>query len=464
MTFRTRVAASAAIVVAIAVLLACGAAYKGSRDALIGSADTSLALAHPSVYFIGPTGQPTVDLDGAAGFGALVVGEDGLVISSQGYGALPTNDPMIKAVASGQSPSVFRTIHSANGTAYRELITPIPAGTYIRGAAVEPASTAALVLVESFQGVESQLHSLGVTLALLAAIGVLIAALFGWLAARAALIPLEQTTKDIEEVATTLDVSHRVDEGSNDELGRLRRAFNQLLEELELSEDSQRQLILDASHELRTPLTSLRANAQVLGRINELDPEDFSQLSDDMVTQVDELTRLVGDLTELTRGEHSVEEAQDLALDDLVGECSEIAETHARTKQIVVDFTSSPSTVHAKRNRLTRAIGNLLDNAIKFSPSGGTVSVSCSDGAVTVEDSGPGIDESDRPYIFDRFYRSSRDRGQPGSGLGLAIVAQVVNEAGGTIEAGHSESLGGARMVLRLPTTNGTTPKFSTVS
>jgi two-component system sensor histidine kinase MprB len=454
------VAASAAFVVAIAVLLACFAAYRGSRDALIGSADASLAGAYTHIYSGTP---PSVDPNVAPGFGMLLY-TSGKAFISYNMGTLPT-DAAIKQVASGQGHALFRTILTSDGRALRELIAPIPAGTILEQVTPDGheeniglfPSPAALVLVESFQGVEERLRSLGVDLALLAALGVLVAALFGWLAARAALIPLAQTTRDIEEIATTLDVSHRVDEGSNDELGRLRRAFNQLLEELELSQDSQRQLILDASHELRTPLTSLRANAQVLGRIDELGKEDVTQLSDDMVTQVDELTRLVGDLTELTRGEHSVEEAQDLDLDELVGECAEIAETHARTKHISIELTSAPSTVRVKRDRLTRAVGNLLDNAIKFSPEGSSVAVTCKDGAVIVDDSGPGIDDADLPYVFDRFYRSSRDRGQPGSGLGLAIVAQVVQEAGGTIEAARSETLGGARMVLRLPMPDGRT-------
>ena len=107
--------------------------------------------------------------------------------------------------------------------------------------------------------------------------------------------------------------------------------------------------------------------------------------------------------------------------------------------------------MRARRNRLARAVGNLLDNAIKFSPPGGTVSVASAAGEVVVEDQGPGIDEADLPRVFDRFYRSSRSRGLPGSGLGLAIVAQVANEAGGTVVASRSESLGGARLVLHLP-------------
>ena len=468
MNFRTRVAVIAAVVVAIAIVLACGAAYKGARDALVGSADPSLAQDYKLLFLQqgpgGPTAGPEIDTDVAVGFGWMIVGPTGANLHSQNAANVPIDSTITQLAAHG-GPALFRTVSTPSG-ALRELIVPIPAGTGVHQDG-RPygviATSAALVLVVPFRGTIERLHSLGLSLLLIAAFGVLVAALFGWLAARAALIPLTETTRDIEEIATTLDVSHRVAEGSNDELGRLRRAFNQLLEELEISQDSQRQLILDASHELRTPLTSLRANAQVLGRIDELGEDDVAQLSDDMVTQVDELTRLVGDLTELTRGEHSVEEAHDLDFDELVGECVEIAETHARTKQITINYISTPNTVHVKRNRLVRAVGNLLDNAIKFSPEGSAIEVTCEHGTVVVEDGGPGITEGDRPFVFDRFYRSPRDRGRPGSGLGLAIVAQVVNEAGGTVDAGSSESLGGARMSMRLPLAshNG---KFSSVS
>jgi len=462
-TFRTRVAAAIAVVVAVAVLLACAAAYKAARDALVGSADATLSQAYHLTYSAQPCESqlqgcaPRVTPAAVAGVGVMLIDQEGQFIPPFSVPNLAI-DSTIRQVAAGKAPLQFRTVTSRDGYLYRELLAPVPRGAlYLENENGQLSLqtlgiTTALVIVEPYQGVESRLRTLGVDLLYLAALGVLLAAVFGWLAARAALVPLADTTRQIEEVATTLDVSHRVEEGIDDELGRLRRAFNKLLAQVEQSWESQRQLILDASHELRTPLTSLRANAQVLARIDELGREDASQLSGDMVAQVDELTVLVGQLTELTQGEHSVEEPTSFDLTDLVTECTEIAETHARTKQVGFDLHVEACTVRAKRNRLARAVGNLLDNAIKFSPAGGTISVTCAAGAVTVEDQGPGIDAADLPRIFDRFYRSARSRGLPGSGLGLAIVAQVASEADGTVEASRSETLGGARMVLRLPT------------
>ena len=457
MSFRTRVSAAAAVVVAIAVALACFVSYRAARDALVGSADSSLSGAYQAMFSRSITGQLVMNPGDSPGFSMVFVTPSGQIFSPIGVKYLPI-DQTLTQVASGKQPAQFRTIYDSRGSALRELIEPLPTGTTVideYGAPVHFNTSLALVLLEPFQGIEDRLRSLGTDLLWLAVIGVFVAALFGWLAARAALVPLAETTSDIEQVATTLDVSHRMNEGSPDELGRLRRAFNRLLAALEVSQDAQRQLILDASHELRTPLTSLRANAQVLRRIEELEPHDVAQLSVDMVTQVDELTGLVGDLTELTRGEHTIEPATDFDLAELVSECAEIAETHARTKQVSVDVDTEACTVHASRERVTRAVGNLLDNAIKFSPSGGHVAVTCRNGTVTVDDDGPGIDEEDVPLVFDRFFRSAHARGLPGSGLGLAIVAQVTEGAGGSVTAARSTTLGGARFELRLPSPNG---------
>jgi len=142
-----------------------------------------------------------------------------------------------------------------------------------------------------------------------------------------------------------------------------------------------------------------------------------------------------------------------LHLDDLVQEAVDLARTHARTKDITIELTALPSTVVARRDRLARAINNLLGNAIKFAPVGGRVQVDVRHGTVRVEDNGPGIPEAEQVFIFDRFWRSPSARSMPGSGLGLAIVAQVASEAHGTIRVGSSDSLGGAAFTLEIPET-----------
>ena len=142
------------------------------------------------------------------------------------------------------------------------------------------------------------------------------------------------------------------------------------------------------------------------------------------------------------------EPPEELRLDQLVQEAVERARRHAPATDFAV--TTEPCVVSGSRARLARAVGNLLDNAVKWSPPGGPVEVSVSGGEVTVRDHGPGIADDDLPHVFDRFYRAPAARGLPGSGLGLAIVKHVADAHGGRVAAESAEG-GGARLRLSLP-------------
>ncbi|HLH27298.1 MAG TPA: HAMP domain-containing sensor histidine kinase, partial [Acidimicrobiales bacterium] len=291
-------------------------------------------------------------------------------------------------------------------------------------------------------------------------VGAALAAGLGFAVGRTLFRPLNSLTDTVEDLAETTDVSQRLDPGGHDELGRLRRAFNRLLAALESSRESQRQLVLDASHELRTPLTSLKTNLEVARRMDELTPEEREVLISDVLTQLDELTTLVGDLAELARGEQPSLETRPIRLDAVVMDAVEVATTHGRPRGIVFDTHLSPTWVQGSSGRVERAVDNLLDNALKWSPDGGVVEVSCAGGELVVRDHGPGVDESDVPYIFDRFYRAPSARGRPGSGLGLAIVAQVAREEGGTVTVDRAEG-GGARFRFSLPVVTAPHPAAS---
>ncbi len=127
-----------------------------------------------------------------------------------------------------------------------------------------------------------------------------------------------------------------------------------------------------------------------------------------------------------------------------------MATTHGRSRGVIFDTHVSPTWVQGSSGRVERAVDNLLDNALKWSPDGGVVEVTCANGVLVVRDHGPGVDESDVPYIFDRFYRAPGARGRPGSGLGLAIVAQVAREEGGTVTVDQAAG-GGALFRFSLP-------------
>ena len=300
-------------------------------------------------------------------------------------------------------------------------------------------------------GEVTELSHLVATLMLVAAGGLFLALVLGLFLARQALHPLEEVTDEIESVALTNDLQYRLAEGDEDELGRLRRVFNRLLSLRRKQPDAATPTRARRQSRVAHPLTSLRTNAQVLSRGKAFNPDELRQITDDMITQVDELAALVSDLGELARGERSEGELEVLRLDDSVDECVETARTYARLRDITIDVDLETSLVEARHDRLTRAISNLLTNAVKFTPVGGQIVVRSSNATVTVSDSGPGISEEDRQYVFDRFWRSPTARALPGSGLGLSIVAQVVAEVHGTVTVDRDPRLGGARFTITLP-------------
>jgi two-component system sensor histidine kinase MprB len=339
-----------------------------------------------------------------------------------------------------------------NGVPVREIVAPLGVGFLYRGRVVpeQLKHGGALELTTPLTGVNQELRHLAFALWVIVIGGVAIAVVLGLAVGRTALRPLNSLTDTVEELAETTDMSKRLDPGGLDELGRLRRAFNRLLLALDTSRESQRQLVLDASHELRTPLTSLRTNMEVARRLEELDPEEREILIGDVTTQMDELVALVGDMAELARGHQPELTAGPVRLDLIVLEAVDAATTHGRSRGVTFDAQVAPTWVSGSSSRIERAVDNLLDNALKWSPDGGVVEVACSHGILIVRDHGPGVNESDVAHIFDRFYRAPSARSRPGSGLGLAIVAQVARDEGGSVNVYQAEG-GGAVFRFSLP-------------
>jgi two-component system sensor histidine kinase MprB len=276
--------------------------------------------------------------------------------------------------------------------------------------------------------------------------GALAAGLLGRLAANAVLRPVRALAGAVREVRATRDLSQRIPVSGRDELASLAADFNAMLAALDESQQAQQQLIADASHELRTPLTAHRANIELLAR-QDLPVEQRQRVLGAAVRAMERLSALVGDLIEAARDGRSVDAREPLALDELVGAAVERAQH--RAPELRFESRLEPYRLVAARSRLERAIDNGLDNAIKWSPPGGTVEVRLADGTLTVRDHGPGIAEADLAHVFDRFYRAAAARALPGSGLGLAIVKQTVDDHGGSVTVANPDG-GGVLLTVRF--------------
>jgi two-component system sensor histidine kinase MprB len=451
MTFRGRLVLATTAAVLVVVVMASVATYLVAYNSLVGSADANLAGVIPT-NIAAQSGQVRIlNTCSSPGVCSQVV-YDGGTTNPEDPTVLPISPEAARSAASkGLAPDIYFSTTSG-GIDLRELVVALPPGFVYRGnnGNWQLNTGGALQVTTPLTGVNQELRHLALALWVIVIGGVAIAILLGLAVGRTALRPLNSLTDTVEELAETTDMSKRLDPGGLDELGRLRRAFNRLLLALDTSRESQRQLVLDASHELRTPLTSLRTNMEVARRLEELDPEERQVLISDVTTQMDELVALVGDMAELARGEQPELTAGPARLDLIVLEAVDAATTHGRSRGVTFDARVAPTWVSGSSARIERAVDNLLDNALKWSPDGGVVEVACSHGILIVRDHGPGVDESDVAHIFDRFYRAPGARSRPGSGLGLAIVAQVARDEGGSVNVYQAEG-GGAVFRFSLP-------------
>ena len=363
---------------------------------------------------------------------------DGIDIIAVDRGDSPvTLGPAEIEVARGERESSVRTDNTDDGR-FRVVAVPTQ----------EPG--VALVVAQSLQPTEQTLGRLGIVLTIFGLLGVLGATLAGWAVARNGLRPVRRLTLAAEDIARTEKLEPITVEG-NDEIARLASAFNAMLAALAASRDRQLRLVADAGHELRTPLTSLRTNLDLLVQADgsgRLSDESRAELLADVRFQIEELTTLIGDLVELARDEGLPVTVEPVDLSEVVDRAVE--RVRRRASSLEFDVRASPWWVTGDATALERAVTNLLDNAAKWSPPLGTVTVELSDGTLLVADEGEGIAEEDLPHVFDRFYRSKESRAMPGSGLGLAIVRQIAERHGGSVRAGTSRA-GGAAFWFTVP-------------
>jgi two-component system, OmpR family, sensor histidine kinase MprB len=352
---------------------------------------------------------------------------------------LPVSQRSIEVARTGRG--AYYTDVEVNGTELRMYVSPLGSGR-------------ALIAARSLSDVDDALSRLGWSLAITCLAGIALAALVGAIVARGALRPVRTLTATAERITDTHDLGERIETDADDELGRLGSTFNAMLDSLEGAIRSQRQLVADASHELRTPLTSLRTNIDLLRQGVTLSERDRERLLRDITRELDELTTLVANIVELARGSQRDLHLEHVRLHELAERALERAEDRFPRLEFVLD--ADETTVWGDPEELERAVWNLVENAAKWSNSGDRIELTIVGGEVTVRDHGPGVPEADRPFVFDRFYRSEAARSQPGSGLGLAIVRQIADSHGGRVEV-ESAPGGGAR--FRLTLVEATDPK-----
>ncbi|WP_328675464.1 HAMP domain-containing histidine kinase [Streptomyces sp. NBC_00322] len=354
-------------------------------------------------------------------------------------------------VAQNADPTVwtFRNGTDTRGNDVRVLTV----AAVVQGPANGVVPNTALMIGYPLKETEGTLNDLALLLLIVSGIGVVGAGLAGLWVARTGLKPVDRLTGAVEHVARTEDLTVRIPVEGEDEIARLSRSFNSMTAALASSRDRQAQLIADAGHELRTPLTSLRTNIELLARSDAtgraIPPADRAALMASVKAQMTELAALIGDLQELSRPD-AVDRGplKVVALHEIAQAALERA--RLRGPELSFEAELSPWYVRAEPAALERALVNVLDNAVKFSPPGGTVEVGLRQGELTVRDHGTGIPPDELPHVFERFWRSPSARALPGSGLGLSIVARTVQQSGGEISLGPAAG-GGTRAVIRLP-------------
>ena len=439
-----RLASLTGLSVALSVVLVGATSFAITRWSLLEQLDNELVGVAQSVSSTllpnltdmgGLPVDPTVTGGGLLG----IVSADGTISRPQGQEIGLSAGPDETAVARLQSGSSARTV-DVDGLSYRLVSVPVRVDDKFYAVAYARPMTALNATLSSLWVVTLTTGLLGIFATTLAAL---------W-AAQTVLAPVRRLSQAVKSVTKT-DQLNPIRIYGRDDLGELTKSFNAMLKSLQTSREQQRQLIADAGHEVRTPLTSMRTNVELLvadDRSGMLPEGARSEVLGDVAAQLGEFSALVGDLVALTRDDHLSKPHEPLDVAEVTE--SAIARARRRGPNLFFDVSLEPTPVVGDPSSVERAITNLLDNAVKFSPPEGRIVVHLKDGALTIIDSGPGIEEDDLPLIFDRFYRSDKARNTPGTGLGLSIVAHTAEAHGGSVKA-FNEPGGGAKFVLKLP-------------
>jgi len=358
-----------------------------------------------------------------------------------GSPVLPIDDEDLEQAAGDDGDGDIDSVHlhtvSVDGNDYR--VITIPWGT-----------NGALQAARDLDDVTEVLSGMRWRLFFGGLAATILALAIGWLVAARISRPIRRLSEVASQVSDTRDLTIPVPVSGSGEVADLGRSFSTMMTALSTSLDQQQRLISDASHELRTPLTALRTNVEALDMFDSIPDAERRAMLADIRSEVEELSHLTAELVDLATDQNPIDEP--ITTVDLVAVAREVAQRAARRsgRAITVnDLGGNP--VDGRVGSLQRAISNLVENAVKYSPAGTSVEIDVDGGSVRVRDHGPGIDDADRPHVFDRFYRAIGTPRQPGSGLGLAIVAKAAADHGGTTFVANAPD-GGAIVGFDIPT------------
>ena len=343
----------------------------------------------------------------------------------------------------------------ANGLATRWLRTQRFDGSSYRILTIRDRGYGAIEIGRNINDVMRSLAVLRRRFILLVLAAAIAAAAIGYAAAMVLGRPILRLARAVAKAGANNVLDVLPDDQRGDEIGVLARSFRKTFEALRRSQAQQRQLIQDASHELRTPLTSLRTNIDLLQRYEALAEPDRSHILADLQTEARELTDLLDELVVLAiEGQtDEVESSFDLRVvaQDLVTRFKGRA-----SQTLEISVSSEPTMVVAPQRSVERAINNLLDNAVKFAPSGSIIAITVTGKSFEVTNEAEIIEDSDLEHLFERFYRTASARSFRGSGLGLAIVKDTITAIGGVTYAHNSPTASGNSITIgfRLPETN----------
>lgn len=431
-----------------------------------------------------PNGPHLLEGRGGLEVGFRLYGLDGIVRErTAGMDTLPPLDPRaVLATPSGPpydlvarlSPPLMGDDSPVDG-AFSLLVTPEERWrVYVLSIRQGGVITGYLETLTPLGRLDSSIQAYRALLLGLGLTGLAAALLGGWAIAGGALRPIAHMTETAGTITHSRDLSHRLlTPEHHDELGRLATTFNAMLASIETAYQAQQRFVADASHELRAPLTAIQGNLELLRRHPHLSPADRDEALTEAEREAVRLTRLVGDLLALARADAGVTLQRRLvALDEVVLDAFRTARQLARGQELVLD-PFEPVQVVGDEDRLKQLILILLDNALKYTPSGGRVRVGLrhlrTEAEVLVQDTGVGIGVEDLPHVFERFYRAdpARNRDSGGTGLGLPIARWIARQHGGDV-ALQSKLHEGTTAVICLPlapsdTSDGTATDWASV-